>query len=113
MVTFWIGEPTSANHPPRTPVGRLHLYHQAEHWDLLAGVAKALTRLAPNEEQGWISWAWATRRHKGIPEAQKVLLKAEPILGSTCATLHYNLAGITRQIVVKSGTGVSVDTFGL
>ena len=23
MVTFWIGEPTSANHPPRTPVGRL------------------------------------------------------------------------------------------
>ena len=67
---------------------RMDLYHQAKHWDLLVAVAKALARLRPKEEQGWISWAWATRRHKGMPEAQKVLLKAEPTIGDTSSSLQ-------------------------
>jgi len=71
---------------------RISLYHEAKHWDLLAAVASALTRLAPKEEQGWISWALALRKLKGVSEAQKVLSKAIPLHGDTCAVLHYNLA---------------------
>ncbi|MFX3681372.1 MAG: tetratricopeptide repeat protein [bacterium] len=77
---------------------RIDLYHQAKHWDLLEAVAKALVRLCPKDEQGWVSWAWATRRHKGIPEAKEVLLKAEPTIGDTSATLHYNLACYACQL---------------
>lgn len=71
---------------------RIGLYHQAKNWDLLAAVASALTRLAPNDDQGWISWAYATRRLQGVAGAQEVLLKAIPLRGDTCAVLHYNLA---------------------
>jgi len=71
---------------------RIGLYHQTKNWDLLVVVASALTRLAPNEDQGWISWAYATRRLQGVSEAQKVLLRAVPLRGDTCAVLHYNLA---------------------
>ena len=71
---------------------RVDLYHQAEDWELLLAVAKALSRLTPKDEQGWISWAYALRHLGRIPEAQNVLLKAESIHGDTSAVLHYNLA---------------------
>jgi tetratricopeptide (TPR) repeat protein len=77
---------------------RISLYHQAEHWDLLEAVAMQLTRLSPKEEQGWISWAFATRRLRSLPEAREVLLKAETILGDTCSTLHFNLACYACQL---------------
>ena len=71
---------------------RVDLYHQAKQWDLLLAVANALARLAPKDEQGWISWAFAFRELERVPEAQEVLLKAESIHGKSSATLHYNLA---------------------
>jgi lipopolysaccharide biosynthesis regulator YciM len=71
---------------------RVDLYHQAKQWDLLLAVARALARLAPEDEQGWISWAFALRELQRVPEAQEVLVKAESIHGQSCATLHYNLA---------------------
>jgi len=71
---------------------RVDLYTQAKEWDLLLAVAKALARIDPDDEQGWISWAFALRELERVPEAQEVLLKAEPIHGQSSATLHYNLA---------------------
>jgi tetratricopeptide (TPR) repeat protein len=71
---------------------RVDLYHQAKQWDLLLAVARALARLAPEDEQGWISWAFALRELNRVSEAQEVLLKAVPIHGPSSAVLHYNLA---------------------
>lgn len=71
---------------------RVDLYHQAEDWELLLAVAKELVRLAPKDEQGWISWAYALRELERVSEAQDVLLKAEHTHGIASAILHYNLA---------------------
>jgi len=71
---------------------RVDLYHQAKQWDLLLAVARALARLVPEDEQGWISWAFALRELNRVSEAQEVLLKAEPKHGPSSAVLHYNLA---------------------
>lgn len=71
---------------------RVELYHQSKQWKRLVTAAKALADLAPDEEQGWISWAYALRELERISEAQDVLLSAEPLHGKTSAVLHYNLA---------------------
>lgn len=70
--------------------GELHM--AAKHWELLIGVAKELTKRAPDLEQGWIYWAFALRELQRVAEAKAVLLEAEPRHGKTSATLHYNLA---------------------
>lgn len=71
---------------------RLDLYHQSKQWAHLAKVAEALARLAPRDEQGWISWAYALRELGRVAAAQTVLLRAEPLHGKTSAVVHYNLA---------------------
>lgn len=71
---------------------RMDLYHQSKEWRRLAQSAAALAKLAPDKEQGWISWAYALRELDRIEEAQDVLHRAEPNHGPTSAVLHYNLA---------------------
>ena len=71
---------------------RVALYHQSKQWDQLTHVAEVLATLVPNEEQGWISWAYALRELERVDQAQSVLLRAEPLHGETSAVLHYNLA---------------------
>ena len=72
-------------------VVRSDLYQQTKHWDLLAAVARELTRRSPDYEKGWIDWAYALRAMKRIAEAKAVLLGAEPIDGKKSAVLHFNL----------------------
>jgi tetratricopeptide (TPR) repeat protein len=70
----------------------VRLQHQAKQWGPLVRVAEALIEVAPKEEQGWVSWAYALRELERIEDAQEVLRRAEPIHGKTSAVLHYNLA---------------------
>ena len=51
-----------------------------------------VSRLAPEDDKGWISHAFALRELEQIEEAQAVLLEAEPHLQKACGLLHYNLA---------------------
>lgn len=71
---------------------RMELHTAAKQWELAAAAAKQVVRVKPNEPSGWISWAYATRRHLDIPSAEAILLQAEQRLGTTCALIHYNLA---------------------
>lgn len=68
-------------------------YHmQRRDWESLILVASVLARVAPDEETGWISWAYALRELNRVQEAQEVLLLAEARHGARCGVLHYNLA---------------------
>lgn len=68
------------------------LYHETKQWVDLIKVAESLAATEPEEEHGWISWAYALRELDRVQEAQEVLLKAEVLHGESCAVLHYNLA---------------------
>lgn len=77
-----------------TPVmaARADLYMETKQWDLLIGVAREISRVDPENEQGWIHHAYALRELNRIEEAKAVLHQAEPLHGKTCGVLHYNLA---------------------
>lgn len=71
---------------------RLELHMAAEHWETVIGIGWQVTQQTPDNERGWICWAYSLRELERIEEARDVLLKAEPIHGTTSALLHYNLA---------------------
>lgn len=67
--------------------------HMAEQkWARTIAAARQLVDLAPAEEHGWIAWAYALRERQRTAEAREVLLRAEPLHGTRCALLHFNLA---------------------
>ena len=68
------------------------LYHETKEWLALINVAETLVGAEPDEEHGWISWAYALRELNRVKDAQEVLLQAEVLHGKSCAVLHYNLA---------------------
>ena len=65
---------------------------QAREWVRLVKVATDMAGRLPDEEAGWIAWAYALRELNRIGEARSVLLTAEVRQGKTCGVLHYNLA---------------------
>ncbi len=71
---------------------RADYYMQIRSWESLIKVSAALARRLPDEESGWISWAYALRELERVAEARDVLLEAEFRHGRTCGVLHYNLA---------------------
>lgn len=77
---------------PETLTVWVALYHETRQWRRLVTVAERLARVAPELEQGWISWAYALRELERVAEAQAVLREAEPRHGAESAVLHYNLA---------------------
>ena len=83
-------EPTECANPGVLVV-RVTLHWEAKQWEQLVAFAGALARAAPQEEKGWIAWAFALRELGRIADARAVLLEAEPIHGRTSAVLHYNL----------------------
>ena len=71
---------------------RIDLHMHAKQWNRVIKFAQELSRLAPADDKGWISHAFALRELDLIDEAQAVLLEAEPRLKKECDILHYNLA---------------------
>jgi Flp pilus assembly protein TadD len=71
---------------------RILLHSERKEWEPTIACAQQLTQLKPNEPQGWISWAYATRRHIGIEAAESILLKAPATVSASCAIIPYNLA---------------------
>lgn len=69
---------------------RTDLYLAAKNWDLLLAVARKLASLEPEDENGWIYWAYALRELNRTAEARAVLLHAETLLKSS-STLQFNL----------------------
>lgn len=79
------------------------LHAEAQEWELAAAAAEKVTAAKPKDPQGWISWAFATRRFRSIGEAEAILLKAEQHLGATCGLIHYNLACYRCQVADFEG----------
>jgi tetratricopeptide (TPR) repeat protein len=71
---------------------RIDLSMEAKQWDLVVNLARPVAVIMPEDEQVWISWAYALRELDQITEAEEVLLKAEKVHGHKSAILHYNLA---------------------
>ncbi len=59
-------------------------------WRPLEVVARELVRRKPDESGWWITWAYATRRHRAIEDAEAILKEAERIHPTEAAT-HFNL----------------------
>jgi cytochrome c-type biogenesis protein CcmH/NrfG len=66
---------------------RSDLYTMAKQWDLLLAVSRELARQCPDDEEGWIGWAYALRELNRVPEALAVAREAEPLHGKKCAVL--------------------------
>lgn len=65
---------------------------EAKQWANVVRLAEVVAEFAPEDEQLWISWAYALRELQRVKEAEAVLLKAEKSHGHKSAILHYNLA---------------------
>lgn len=76
---------------PEVLAARVGVYWETKQWDALVEQARELARRAPQEERGWIGWAFALRELGCVVEAKAVLLEAEPLHGASSAVLHYNL----------------------
>ena len=77
---------------PEVLGARVDLSMEAKDWNQVVIVARALSARAPENERGWIAWAYALRELQQVEAAKAVLLQAEPLCGATSAVLHYNLA---------------------
>ena len=71
---------------------RIDLHMEAKQWDLVVNLARQVAEALPEDEQVWISWAYALREMQCIKEADEVLHKAEKVYGHKSAILNYNLA---------------------
>lgn len=71
---------------------RVDLHMEAKQWDEVVAFAGQIAEGLPEDEQVWISWAYALRELQRIKEAEEVLLKAEKVHAHKSAILHYNLA---------------------
>ena len=81
----------------------IDVYSLQKRWREAVRAAQEFTHRRPEEAKGWISWAFALRREKSIPEAEAVLLEGEKRIGSTCALIHYNLACYRCQLGDHAG----------
>lgn len=71
---------------------RIDLHMERKEWDNVIALAPEVCTATPADEGAWIAWAFALHELKQTSEARDVLLKAEPLLGSKCSVLQYNLA---------------------
>jgi predicted Zn-dependent protease len=81
----------------------IDVYSLQKRWTAAVAAAQEFTRRHPEEAKGWISWAFALRREKSIPDAEAILLEGEKRIGSTCALIHYNLACYRCQLGDHAG----------
>jgi tetratricopeptide (TPR) repeat protein len=71
---------------------RIDLCMEAKQWSEVVDIAGQIAEALSEEEQVWISWAYALRELQRVKEAEEVLLRAEKVYGHKSAIVHYNLA---------------------
>ena len=71
---------------------RVDLFMEARQWNQVVDLAGQIAENVAEDEQVWISWAYALRELQRVKEAEAVLLKAEKVHGHKSAIVHYNLA---------------------
>jgi len=71
---------------------RIDLFMEAKQWNEVVDLAGQIAEKRAEDEQIWISWAFALRELQRVKEAEQVLLRAEKIHGHKSAIVHYNLA---------------------
>ncbi len=71
---------------------RIELHMAKREWTMVVGFGEQLARRHPENEHGWIGWAFALRELNRVEDAKVVLLEAESLHGEMCALVHYNLA---------------------
>jgi predicted Zn-dependent protease len=81
----------------------IDLHSMRQDWQHAVTAAEEYVRRHPDKPKGWISWAFALRRLKSIPDAELVLLEGEKRIGGTCALIHYNLACYRCQLGDRAG----------
>lgn len=94
---------------------RIALHQEVDDWSAVENLARRLIELEGEDPGAWISLGCAVRRTKSIEAARDLLLAVEPRFGSTCATLHYNLAcyhcllGERTEAAVRLATACRMD----
>lgn len=82
-----------------TPVLAMRLAVHAERaeWAKAAKVGAVVCEREPNTPGFWIQWAYAVRRHKGLPQAREILIRGVG-LHPREAVFHFNLACYEAQL---------------
>ena len=62
---------------PEVIAVRVGIYGALQRWPEMAMLARRLVEVEPEEAQGWIYLAYATRRAESIETARNILLRAE------------------------------------
>ncbi len=76
---------------------RAHVCAELEDWPTAAALGESLCQRAPANAGHWIQWAYAVRRHTGIPAAREILLTALGLHPQE-SILHFNLACYDAQL---------------
>lgn len=66
-------------------------------WKLAARVGEVLCEREPNVSEYWIQWAYAARRHAGLPRAREILLRGMA-LHAREGVFYFNLACYEAQL---------------
>lgn len=82
-----------------TPVLAMWLTVHAERaeWAKAEKVGAVVCEREPNEPGFWVQWAYAVRRHKGLPQAREILFRGVG-LHPREAVFHFNLACYEAQL---------------
>lgn len=76
---------------------RVYIYREKKKWMEMAEISRHLTEIEPQQPEHWTNRAWAERRHRGIPVAEKTLLHALKHFPNE-GILYYNLACYACQL---------------
>ena len=78
-------------------------------WARAAKVGAVLCEREPSVAGHWIQWGYATRRHKGLPEAREILMRGVG-LHPLEAVFHFNLACYEAQLGNVDDARVFLET---
>jgi predicted Zn-dependent protease len=82
---------------------------EQEDWRRAAVIGAVLCEREPHVPGHWIQWAYATRRHKGLPEAREILMRGVG-LHPLEAVFHFNLACYEAQLGNLDDARVFLET---
>ncbi|MBC8041267.1 MAG: hypothetical protein H7Y06_12045 [Opitutaceae bacterium] len=94
-----------------TPVLAMRLTVHAERaeWAKASKVGAVVCEREPNVPDFWIQWAYAVRRHAGLPQAREILIRGVG-LHPREAVFHFNLACYEAQLGHLDDARAFLDT---